>query len=82
MNGQAGKGSTPRPVDKSKWDENYDRIFARRKTILDWQKQFGDVIKSYDGFREYNQDDLLTREEYEKGFVHCTVLYNPNRPKI
>jgi len=81
MSNQNGKGSKPRPVDKNKYDENYDRIFARRKTILDWQKQFGDVIKSYDGFRDYNHNDLLTEEEYERGFVDCTVLYNPNRKK-
>ena len=25
------KGSTPRPVDKKKYDENYDRIFGKKK---------------------------------------------------
>lgn len=30
MNGQAGKGDRYRPVDKKKWDENYDRIFGRK----------------------------------------------------
>jgi hypothetical protein len=72
----AGKGSKPRPVDKNKWDENFDRIFSRRKTIQDWAEHFGHKIKSYDGFREYNQDDLLTEEEYEKGYVRCTVCLN------
>jgi hypothetical protein len=43
MSGNAGKGSRPRPVDKTKWDENYDKIFSRRKTVRDgfggvWQK--------------------------------------------
>ena len=70
MNNQAGKGSRPRSVDKNKWDENYDRIFSRRKTIKQWAEHFGDRIKSYDGFREYNRDDLLTEKEYENGFVH------------
>ena len=69
-----GKGDKYRPVDPKKWDENYDRAFKKRKTVADWQKHFGDVIKSYDGFREYNQDDLLTEDEYEKGIVHCTLL--------
>lgn len=69
----AGKGSTPRPVDKKKWDENYDKIFTRRKTVSEWQKHFGHVIKSYDGFREYTQDDLLTEDEYKKGLPHCTM---------
>ena len=28
---QAGKGDKPRPVDKKKWDENYDQIFRKNK---------------------------------------------------
>ena len=75
----AGKGSKPRPVDKSKWDENYDRIFSRRKTIEQWAEHFGDRIKSYDGFREYNRDDLLTEKEYNNGFVRCTVYLSGRR---
>lgn len=71
----AGKGSRPRPVDKNKWDENYDRIFSRRKTIAQWAEHFGDLIKSYNGFREYNQDDLLTEAEYEKGIIRCTKYW-------
>lgn len=27
----AGKGSRPRPVDKKKFDENWDRIFGKKK---------------------------------------------------
>lgn len=26
MNGEAGKGSRPRPVDRTKWDLNWDLI--------------------------------------------------------
>ena len=26
-----GKGSHPRPVDKKKFDENFDKIFRRKK---------------------------------------------------
>ena len=73
MSNQNGKGSRPRPVDKNKYDENYDRIFARRKTIEQWANYFGDMIKSYDGFREYNQDDLLTEKEYNRGAIRCTM---------
>ncbi len=29
--GDAGKGDTYRPVDKKKYDENYDRIFGVKK---------------------------------------------------
>ena len=31
MNGQAGKGDSYRPVDQKKWDENYERIFGKKK---------------------------------------------------
>lgn len=27
----SGKGDTPRPVDKKKFDENFDRIFGKKK---------------------------------------------------
>ena len=27
----AGKGSKPRPVDKKKYDRNYERIFGKKK---------------------------------------------------
>jgi hypothetical protein len=30
MNGQAGKGDTYRPIDRQKWDENYERIFGKK----------------------------------------------------
>lgn len=77
MANQAGKGDKYRPFNLKKWDENYDLVFRKRKTVSEWQKHFGHVIKSYDGFREYNYDDLLTQEEYERGYVKCTVLYHP-----
>lgn len=72
----AGKGSKPRPVDLKTFEANYEKIFSHRKTILDWQKHFGHVIKSYDGFRQYTKEDLLTQEEYESGYVRCTVLHS------
>jgi hypothetical protein len=28
----AGKGDTPRPVNKKKFDQNYDRIFSKKKS--------------------------------------------------
>jgi hypothetical protein len=74
MGNNAGKGDKYRKVDMKKWDENYDKIFARRKTINDWAEHFGDRIKSWDGpFRKYGIDDLLTKEEYELGIVHCSI---------
>jgi hypothetical protein len=30
MNGEAGKGDTYRPVNKKKWEEEYDRIFGKK----------------------------------------------------
>lgn len=29
--GGAGKGDSPRPIDKKKFDENYDQIFRKEK---------------------------------------------------
>lgn len=31
MSGQAGKGDSYRPVDQKKWDENWERIFGKKK---------------------------------------------------
>lgn len=31
MNGGAGKGDKPRPLDKKRYDENYERIFGKKK---------------------------------------------------
>lgn len=73
-NSPAGKGDSLRKgANLSAFWDNYDLIFRKRKTVLEWQKHFGDRIKSYDGFREYNQDDLLTEKEYQKGLPHCTM---------
>ena len=30
INNMAGKGDKPRPVDKKKYDENFDRIFSKK----------------------------------------------------
>lgn len=73
MSNPNGKGSKPRPTNLRAFEENYDKIFSRRKTVSDWAVYFGDKIKSYDGFREYNQDDLLTEKEYQRGLPHCTM---------
>ena len=27
----SGKGDTPRPVDRKKWAENWERIFGKKK---------------------------------------------------
>lgn len=70
---QNGKGDTYRPVNKKLWDENYDKIFQKRKTVTDWAAHFGHRIKSHDGFREYNRDDLLVEKEYQNGLPHCTM---------
>jgi hypothetical protein len=73
----AGKGDKPRPIDRKKYDENYDRIFRKKRTITEWQKIRGDVILDYDGFREYNRDDLLDEQTYENGLSRCTIQFKP-----
>lgn len=32
MAGEAGKGDNRRPTDQKKFDENYDKIFGKKKT--------------------------------------------------
>jgi len=34
----SGKGDTPKPVDKKKFDENFDRIFGKKKDADKQQK--------------------------------------------
>lgn len=29
----AGKGDSPRPVNKTKYDQNYERIFGKKKKV-------------------------------------------------
>jgi len=31
MAGEAGKGDTQRPTDQKKFDENYEKIFGKKK---------------------------------------------------
>ena len=42
----AGKGSDPRPVDKAKYDEGYDRVFGKKKpyTPLDYIRDYPEMI--------------------------------------
>jgi hypothetical protein len=68
----AGKGDKPRPVDYKKYSDNYDKIFRNKKSIKDWAEFFGDKILDYDGFREYNSDDLIDEKTYKNGLMRCT----------
>lgn len=36
MNGQAGKGDKPRPVDKNKYDKNWERIFGKKMKLTNY----------------------------------------------
>jgi hypothetical protein len=46
-----GKGDRPRPVDKEKYDANYEAIFGKKeppymRRSLDWvNEQYGEVLK-------------------------------------
>lgn len=72
-----GKGDKPRSgANYSAYWQNYDNIFRReKKTVYQWQEQFGDVIKSYDGFRHIKETDLITEEEYKSGLTSCTIMF-------
>ena len=41
-----GKGSSPRPVDKKKFDENWDRIFSKNKNEKSDKRGLTDQKKS------------------------------------
>ena len=49
-----GKGSTPRPVDATKYRENWDRIFARRPSC--------GTCDGLEGWEDYVERDGLTEE--------------------
>ena len=76
----AGKGDSLRKgANLMAYYENYDNIFRRpKKTVGEWAEHFGDMIKSYDGFRHISLDDLITEDEYNNGVVSCT-LYGSKR---
>ena len=73
----AGKGSSLRKgANLSAYYNNYDNIFRReKKTVYQWQEKFGDIIKSYDGFRYIKETDLITEEEYKTGLTSCTIMF-------
>ncbi len=72
MKSQNGKGDSLRKgANLEAYWNNYDLAFKKRKTIEDWAEHFNHKIISYDGFREYNQDDLLTEKEYQSGLTRC-----------
>ena len=48
---EAGKGSKQRPTDKQKFDENFDKIFKKKKEVYydsdettDWDEDRIDII--------------------------------------
>jgi len=45
----AGKGDTPRPVDKKKYDEGYERVFGKKKpyTPLDMVRDFPEMLEEH-----------------------------------
>ena len=70
----AGKGDKLRKgANLNSYWENYDQVFRKRKTVKEWQSFLSLKIENYDGFREYNSDDLLTEQEFKK------CLNNENR---
>lgn len=71
----AGKGDRLRPgANLNAFWENYDRAFSKRRTLSQWAAVHKDIFLDYDGFREYNSDDLMTEEEYKKCRSHCSTV--------
>jgi hypothetical protein len=58
----AGKGDSPRPVSKKKWDQNYDLINWNHKKKLkcdDCKKQKSDVEETFCPFEEEINDNKV-----------------------
>jgi|GEM_PF-2864091 len=58
----AGKGDSPRPVSKKKWDANYDSINWNHKKELkcdDCKKQKSDVEETFCPFEEEINDNKV-----------------------
>jgi hypothetical protein len=47
-----------------------------RKTPEQWAQEEGTVIMDADGFQE-NWGTPITRDEYDKGIIYCTIRMNP-----
>ena len=70
----AGKGDKLRKGANLKaYGDGYDRIFTKRKTIKEWQLHFRDVSVDFNGFKEFNSDDLLTESQYKTSRSRCTA---------
>lgn len=68
---QNGKGDKLRKgANLNAYWESYDRVFQKRKTFKEWASILTLENVNWDGFREYNSDDLLTEEEFKKNFNH------------
>ncbi len=63
----AGKGSRARKVDKTKYDENFEKIFGKKSIVCDGAK---DVTKKCFCCGEF----LFTDKELESNF--CTKCYD------
>lgn len=64
----AGKGDKPRPVNKTKFDENYDNIFRKAKVsqlnIL--QEKYKSLVckKSIEGMRLLDEIEKIQNENF------------------
>lgn len=64
MNGQAGKGDSPRPVDRQKYESNWETIFRKRDREI--SDGFGSVW-----FKCHRKDCAL--EVVRPGKVQCSI---------
>ena len=63
--------------------DGWDNIFAKT-TPEEWSRELypESFIKSYDGFRDIDFDTaLITKSDFNKRFMACTVLLGMIKPK-
>lgn len=64
---EAGKGDSPRPCNRKKWDENYDRIFGKKPMTIKEKVEQGDI----------HLTEILN--EMGEGSVFCTDKFMVDR---
>lgn len=55
-----------------------------KKTIQEWAKDIGYVVLDPDGFDRKDPNLMIkkiTKEEFDRGFIYCTIMKITNQPK-
>jgi hypothetical protein len=63
----AGKGDKLRKgANMTKYWDNYDAIFAKKKSIGEWQKHFNVQPCDYAHAKTFNNDEIVTEQQFKR----------------